>query len=157
MEIPPAFLLAMERPLARVLAICLSIALLVGWSWGDRQLHVPYGAGFEPVWLAFVGLLVFALALIWIWNAVFRGRRDRDGVALSTVGLLVCTTGAVFAGTLGLVLELFWRAEDVDTVLRIALRSLWHAASAFTVLLVLSPVTLRALGSLPLQRVGEQN
>ncbi len=155
MQTPSAFLLYLERPAARALALVVAPAMLLAWFWGDRSLHRDFGSGFEPIWLAFAGLLVLSLALYWIWVAVFRGRRDRDGIALSVVGLLVCSTGAVFAGTLGLVLELFLRAADADSILLIGLRSLWHAASAFSLLLVLSPVTLRALGSLPLRGAGD--
>lgn len=147
---------ALEQPAARVLALLAAAAMVAGWVVGDRVLHAPHAAGFDAWWLAFLGLVILCLALVWVWLAVFRGRQDRHGMTVSVVGLLVCTSGAVLVGAAGLVLELFVRAGASDSIPRIALRSLWHAASAFSVLLVLSPVTLRALGSLPLRSADEE-
>jgi hypothetical protein len=140
---------ALDGPAARLAGSSLGVLLIAAWWWGDRRLRGPVDPGFDPMWLAFVGIAVLVLALLWAWNAVFSGRRDPSGLALSVVGLLVCSTGAVLVGAFGLVIELFLRAENADSVTRIALRALWHGALAFCFLAVLSPITLRLLGSLP--------
>ncbi len=149
MSDPSTLWRALDSPLARLGGALLGLPLIAAWWWGDQRLRGPVDPGFDPMWLAFVGIAVLVLALLWAWKAVFSGRRDPSGLALSVVGLLVCSTGAVLVGAFGLVLELFLRAESGDTVTRIALRALWHGALAFCLLAVLSPITLRLLGSLP--------